>query len=274
MVESVWSGAGERRVGFITNSWSFGVWISDACRVLCFGGLARGHTCHIKWFDFFTLPPAAASYERRVLHCDVRIVEGWRHLNFCHRRLAPTRLLCSGNKHARNLGSRIRCYTYGSGRQTSSISIPFLDKKKGCGPIPFYYPFRFRPRRGLVRETRARSVDSASEPDRTRLGHIQTQSRKNRPICQVVSARKHPPQACTSPSPVQPIVTKQARALLIVVFPTRRRWPYMLPTAAARRTASVVVAARVGEARSCSVPTTDGTAASPLFNIRRSITGP
>jgi hypothetical protein len=39
----------------------------------------------------------------------------------------------------------------------------------------------------------------------------------------------------------------------------------MLPTAAARRTASVVVAARVGEARSCSVPTTDGTAASPLF---------
>jgi hypothetical protein len=47
----------------------------------------------IKQFDFFTLLPAAASYVRRVLHCDVRIVERERNLNFYHRRLAPTRLL-------------------------------------------------------------------------------------------------------------------------------------------------------------------------------------
>jgi hypothetical protein len=38
----------------------------------------------VKQIDFFTLPPAAAWYVRRVLHCDARIMERGRNLNFCH----------------------------------------------------------------------------------------------------------------------------------------------------------------------------------------------
>jgi hypothetical protein len=38
----------------------------------------------VKQIDFFTLPPAAAWYVRRVLHCDARVMERGRNLNFCH----------------------------------------------------------------------------------------------------------------------------------------------------------------------------------------------
>jgi hypothetical protein len=47
----------------------------------------------VKWIDFFTLPPAAASYVCRILHCDTRI----RNLNFYHHRLAPMRWAAETN---------------------------------------------------------------------------------------------------------------------------------------------------------------------------------
>jgi hypothetical protein len=89
----------------------------------------------------------------------------------------------------------------------------------------------------------------------------QTQSRKNGPICQGLcySTQKWP-VSCSAHRSEASASTVHCR-----VPSARRRRPYMLPTAAAGRTASVVVTAPVGEARSCSVTTTDGTAASPLF---------